>query len=232
MGRWNQISVWDVNPYPESNGSLECLECSRRRRGEEGRDTQPMKEKTSCSPPPPPTGAAHPPLQGTHTQFWEPTPGHFWPSNLASKANLDKNTEIKNFCLLSPWPGLYYVWCYLISFRPKAHGAMLRTGPSTQLPSRNPWLTRSPYRHFRLPSTSWARAGCWGLGGSGWKLRSPDFFTQYLSFLLWKTDRASVRTWNGQGPAKSWCAVPAPIPVPRRPAWEEAASLTRSGYLW
>lgn len=118
------------------------------------------ERKDILQPSPIPTGAAHPPLQGTHTQFWEPTPGHFWPSNLASKTNLDKNTEIKNFCLLSPWPGLYYVWCYLISFRPKAHRAMLRTGPSTQLPSRNPWLTRSPYRHFRLPSTSWARAGC------------------------------------------------------------------------
>ena len=52
-----------------------------------------MKEKTSCSPPPLPKDMAHPPLQGTHTQSWEPTRGHFRPPNLASKANPDRNRD-------------------------------------------------------------------------------------------------------------------------------------------
>lgn len=88
------MAVWNVWNVPGGGGG-------------QGHPTNGRKDILATLPHPQQAGT-HPPLQGTHTQSWEPMPGPLRPPNLASKApNPDKNTETKtNLCLLSRWPGL------------------------------------------------------------------------------------------------------------------------------
>lgn len=147
--------------------------------GEEGRATQPMKEKTSGQPPPTPKRQRRTHPSRTHT------PNLSGPQTSPQAPNRDTHTHTlqkprKTLCLLSAWPGFYYRWCYLISFRPKARGAMLGTVPSPALPG--------PPVNSSAPQTmeGQKQAGPeWYTEGLGVQREAMAFDGSYHRFLLW-----------------------------------------------
>lgn len=138
------MAVWNVWNVPGEGG-------------EGDRAIQPMKEKTSCSPPSFTPQGTHPAL-GAHSRPLQASKRPF-----SKVPNPDKNTRGHEEPLsLSPWPRLSKVRCYLVSFRPKALGATQTNG----LSSSGPWATHPTYKHLQLQPGKGSAEGWGDPGGS------------------------------------------------------------------
>lgn len=167
------MAVWNVWNVPGEGGG-----------GGQGHTTNERKDLWAALSNP---IGRHPPLEDTHThtQSWEPLEASKPPFSKPPTLTNTQQKPRKTLCLLSPWPGFYYLWCYLISFRPKAHGAVLATVPNPPSPGL---LVK-----YGRPGASWARAVCWGLRGleTSYEHLMRYSFALHLTFLLWKVTELS-----------------------------------------